>query len=264
MSNNMRNRIRLGVLGLWLALSISIWPSIAAQAGDISDEAATRRTIHSCYEGGWIVVDVQTVTGRPLTLSTTLGCELDISEIDKLGIFQGPSVYTNSKGIEELQVPVSGLRSAMFLVGERGRPLVWLKCCQGSRDVNHAVYLKNTTIRNFKRYIEELSTQGRFMPAESVGKAHLTTESPGRSVSFDVVQPVDSLLVRRKGAVVTVAGNRHRGELIPVFEDDSILLDTSTFPQITHPRPVPFPALRRSVQLAQHHNGHIQLSGESL
>jgi hypothetical protein len=92
----------------FLSFAIYLSSSIYADQGGV-------REVRSWADGQWAVVDVKTVTGTVVIVSSVIGREIDFEERNRFAVFEGETVYNHRQKLSVLKTPVSGFQSAVFL-----------------------------------------------------------------------------------------------------------------------------------------------------
>ena len=177
------------------------------------------REVRSWEGGTWAVVDVETVRGTVVVLSSVVGREIDFDERSRFAIFEGETVYNHKKYLSVLQTPVVGFQSAVFLKLSDGGYGVQVTYRNEMGIQNRLLRMRdyNDLVRMYD-YLEDFA-----------GVSDVTSGYPmetDETVSFEVVRPRFQPVVRLMSYLGLDSGEKMKGELLPVMEQGYMMMET--------------------------------------
>ena len=190
----------------------------------------TIRTIDALEEGGWSIVDVRQIEGNLVVLSPLVGPEIDLEESNRYSLFQGRSVYNERVPLRLLDMAIPGIQTASFL--KRGeRVMVRIRYRSGPKIANRTIPVGDEdALRRLREYVEHFDEvrKGEYkigfeskLPEDSEYPKY--TE---RKVSFEERRTRAGITRRLRGGVVLKDGERIQGQLLPEFDDGTILVQS--------------------------------------
>ena len=215
------------VLMLWTTL-LGTGVSYAEEPDEDANE--TVRTIVGRDSNGWAVVDIKQVTGKVIELSPVVGREIDLEEGIKFSMFQGPSEFNRRGQILELAASVPGFQKAVFLKRSNDRYGVRIEFTTANKTQFRTIPLKENDVKRIREYVEhfdEIQSGDykihRYKTRIEEGDTYprLTDEE----VTFETQVPRFVLAQRLDGSVTLKDGQEIKGELLPVYDEGSILID---------------------------------------
>ncbi len=197
---------------------------------DGEERPKTTRTIEALEDGGWSIVDVRQVKGNLIVLSPLVGPEIDLEESNRYSLFHGRSVYNEKVPLRFLNVAISGLQTATFLkLGER--VMVRIRYRAGSEIADRTMPVGDEdALRRLCEYVEHFDEvrKGEYkIGFES--KLPEDAEYPkytDREISFVERRTRVGITRRFPGGVVLKDGERIQGQLLPEFDDGTILVQS--------------------------------------
>lgn len=210
----------------------------AEEAGEKGEKKAENRGIVTIVSGGgvdqdegWSIVRLTPIEGRVIVVSEKVGPEIDLTERNYYGIFQGETIY-KSPFLQIIQIPVDGFKSATFIQLPDSAAAVKITYGFGDRLRSRSLRIKDKDtlkhIRNYIDHFEEINRgtyrlRGRDASSDSISQYPLYTD---QKTAFEETVPFYHV-VRRANVVVTRKdGGRVRGEVIPTFDGENILVET--------------------------------------
>ena len=197
---------------------------------DSEERPKTNRMIEALEDGGWSIVDVRQIEGHLVVLSPLVGPEIDLEESNRYSLFQGRSVYNERVPLRLLDMAVPGIQTATFL--KRGeRVMVRIRYRSGSKIADRTVPVRDEdALRRLREYVEHFDEirKGKYkIGFES--KLPEDSEYPkytDRKVSFEERRTRAGITRRLPGGVVLKDGERIQGQLLPEFDDGTILVQS--------------------------------------
>lgn len=201
-------------------------------ADELSDEEGrVVRTIVGRDSDGWAVVDIRTVSGDLVILSPVVGREIDLDEGLHFSMFQGPSEFNRRAPIPVLATSVPGFQAAIFLKRPSGKYAVRIEFTTANKTRFRTISLKENDVKRIREYVEhfdqiqrgEYKIHGRKTQIEEDAEYPKLTDE---AVSFETRVPRFVLARRIDGTVMLKDGKEIKGELVPVFDEGSILIES--------------------------------------
>lgn len=197
---------------------------------DREERPKTTRTIEALEDAGWAIVDVRQIEGNLVVLSPLVGPEIDLEESNRYSLFQGRSVYNERVPLRLLDMAVPGLQTATFL--KRGeRVMVRIRYRSGPKIADRTVPVGDEdALRRLREYVEHFDKvrKGEYkIGFES--KLPEDAEFPrytDRKISFEERRPRAGVTRRLRGGVVMKDGERIEGELLPEYDDGTLLVQS--------------------------------------
>ncbi len=190
----------------------------------------TTRTIEALEDEGWSIVDIRQIKGNLVVLSPLVGPEIDLEESNRYSLFHGRSVYNERVPLRILDVAVPGLQTATFLkLGER--VMVRIRYRSGSVIADRTMPVKDEdALRRLREYVEHFDEvrKGEYK-IEFESKLPEDAEYPkytDREISFVERRTRAGITRRLPGGVVLKDGERIQGQLLPEFDDGTILVQS--------------------------------------
>lgn len=229
-----------------LCASCVLWTSLvgagqtwAAESGaedakkaekDGEDRPKTTRTIEALEDAGWAIVDVRQIEGNLVVLSPLVGPEIDLEESNRYSLFQGRSVYNERVPLRLLDMAIPGIQTATFLKsGER--VMVRIRYRSGPKIANRTVPVGDEdALRRLREYVEHFDKvrKGEY----KIGFESKLPEDADfprytdRKISFEERRPRAGVTRRLRGGVVMKDGERIEGQLLPEYDDGTILVQS--------------------------------------
>jgi hypothetical protein len=213
--------------------ALMLWSSVlsvSAAYAEEPNEGEVVRTIVGRDSNGWAVVDIRTVTGQVVILSPVVGRGIDLDESIKFSMFQGPSEFNRRAPIPVLAASVPGFKEALFIKRGEDRYGVRIKFSSANKTKFRTLSLNETDVKRIREYVENFAEiqRGEYKIHRSDTKIEDVAEYPkltDEAVSFETRVPRFVLARRVNGQVTLTDGLEIRGELVPVFDEGSILID---------------------------------------
>ncbi|MDE2886826.1 MAG: hypothetical protein OXR72_01345 [Gemmatimonadota bacterium] len=198
--------------------------------GDGEDRPKTTRTIEGLEDAGWAIVDVRQIEGNLVVLSPLVGPEIDLEESNRYSLFQGRSVYNERVPLRLLDMAIPGIQTATFLKSG-DRVMVRIRYRSGPKIANRTVPVGDEdALRRLREYVEHFDEvrKGEYkIGFES--KLPEDAEYPkytDRKISFEERRPRAGITRRLRGGVVLKDGERIEGQLLPEYDDGTILVQS--------------------------------------
>ncbi len=190
----------------------------------------TIRTIEALDDAGWSIVDVRQITGNLIILSPLVGPEIDLEESNRYSLFQGRSVYNERVHLRFFDIAIPGLQTATFLkLGER--VMVRIRYRSGSEIADRTMPVGDEdALRRLREYVEHFDEvrKGEYKIGFESGLPE-DAEYPmytDREVSFTERRTRAGITRRLRGGVVLKDGERIQGQLLPEYDDGTILVQS--------------------------------------
>lgn len=179
---------------------------------------------------GWSIVRLTPIEGRVIVVSEKVGPEIDLTERNYYGMFQGETIYKSSL-LQPIQIPVDGFKSATFIQLPDSTTAV--KVTYGFADHlrNRSLRLRDKDalkyIRNYIDHFEEIN-RGTYKlhkdaSSDSISQYPLYTD---QKAVFEETVPFYHVMRRANVIVTRKDGGQVRGEVIPTFDGQNILVET--------------------------------------
>jgi hypothetical protein len=213
-----------------LGMLSPVWAEEKSEESE-ENEVQFTRTISSSGTDGWSIVDIRRVEGTQIILSPLLGGEINLEESNRYALFQGGTTYTSKVDLSILRVGISGFQSAVFMKQKSGRLSLKVTYRSGPRIETRLIRLKNDNeLRRLREYIEHFDEviKGEYTISDSSAIAS-GAEFPkytDHSIAFEERRPRFPVRFRMPGQVILKDGTKLKGELVPVYEDGRILMET--------------------------------------
>ena len=179
---------------------------------------------------GWSIVRRTPVAGRVIVVSDKVGPEIDLTERNFYGMFQGETIY-KSPLLMAVQVPVDGFKSATFV--QLPDSVVGIKITYGIGDSlrSRLMRLRNKKTLNYvKDYVEHFDeiNRGTYKinkntPVDTTAAYPLYTD---QQTTFQETVPFYHVFRRANVVVTRKDGQQVHGEVIPAFDGTSIMVET--------------------------------------
>ena len=190
----------------------------------------TIRTIEALEDAGWAIVDVRQIEGNLVVLSPLVGPEIDLEESNRYSLFQGRSVYNERVPLRLLDMAIPGIQTATFLKsGER--VMVRIRYRSGPKIANRTVPVGDEdALRRLREYVEHFDKvrKGEY----KIGfESRLPDDAEypkytDRKISFEERRPRAGITRRLRGGVVMKDGERIEGQLLPEYDDGTVLVQS--------------------------------------
>ncbi len=220
------------VLMLWATL----FSAGTVYANDDEDLSKTVRTIVGRDQNGWAVVDIKTVSGKVIELSPVVGRGIDLDEGIKFSMFQGPSEFNRRAPIPVLGTSVPGFDEAVFLQRDNGKYGVRIEFTQAKKTQYRTIPLKENDIKRIREYVENFDAIQRGDYKVHRTKTQIEDDAAypkltDEAVSYEMRVPRFVLASRLDGSLTLKDGKKLEGELVPVYDEGSILIETDFITQ---------------------------------
>ena len=200
-------------------------------AQEKQDESADAvRTIVGRDNQGWAVVDIRQVSGQVVALSPVVGASIDLDEAIRLSMFQGPSEFNRRVPLPVLAASVPGYKEAVFFKRSEDKYGIRFTFTAGNKTRYRTMPLKENDIKRIREYVENFDAiqKGDYKIHRSKTQIEEGAEYPmltDRMVSFETQVPRFVLSRRLDGSLELKDGKTLEGELVPVYDEGSILID---------------------------------------
>ena len=205
-------------------------PVWADKKGDEEDVQAVR-TIAPRGDEGWAIVDIRRVAGSLVVVSPVIGREIDLEESNRFSLFQGVTVFNRRIDLPVLQIGVPGFQSAVFMRKANGKPAVKIQYRSGPNIESRLVNMKDDDeLRRFREYVEHFNAiqkdEYTIETSSSIAEDAEYPKFTDEEVTFEMRRPLFALRTRMRTQLVLKDGEKIRGEAVPVYEDEQILVET--------------------------------------
>ncbi|MSS71751.1 MAG: hypothetical protein EXS64_09705 [Candidatus Latescibacteria bacterium] len=210
----------------------------AEEAGEKGEKKQESRGIITIVGGGggaeedegWSIVRLTPIEGRVIVVSEKVGSEVDLTERNYYGLFQGETIYKSSL-LQPIQISVDGFKSATFIQLPDSTVAVKITYGVGDRLRNRSLRLRKKDelkyIRDYFDRFEEINRGTyklrRDTPSDSTSQYPLYTE---QKAVFEETVPFYRVAHRMNIQVTRKDGGQVRGEVIPTFDGQNILVET--------------------------------------
>ncbi len=202
-----------------------------ASGEEKGEETRAVRMIVGRGDDGWAIVDIRKVTGTLVLVSPMVGREIDLEESNRFAMFHGRNAFNQKIDLRLFNMAVPGFQSAMFLKRSNGKPGVKIRYRSGPRLEDRMVPMgDDNDLRLLREYIEHFEEiqKGEY----KIGKVSRIAQDADyprytdEEISFEARAPRFWVGRRVPGQLVLKNGDVIRGELVPVYEDGQILIET--------------------------------------
>ncbi len=182
-------------------------------------------------DDGWAIVDIRKVTGTLVLVSPMVGREINLEESNRFAMFHGRNAFNQKIDLRLFNMAVPGFQSAMFLKRSDGKPGVKIRYRSGPRLEDRMVPMRDDNdLRLLREYIEHFEEiqKGKY----KIGKISRIAEDADypkytdEEISFETRALRFWVGRRVPGQLVLKNGNVIRGELVPIYENGQILIET--------------------------------------
>ena len=194
------------VTGILLALVVS------------AGAAEKPQMLRTWAEDRWAVVTVREVTGTIVVVSPAVGREIDFDEGNQLAVFQGVTEYIKRSNVPTLTYPVTGFQSAVFLklADDQYGICVTFRDEAGTRC--RLLHIRDIEeLHRIRDYIHRMSN------VQAAPNYPLVTEE---KATYEVISPVYRAHERLQVKMALADGEKIKGELLPMMEDEQMLINT--------------------------------------
>ena len=224
-------RITAGCTAVMMLWTTLLGTGITYAAEPDEDAAQTVRTIVGRdASSGWAVVDIKQFTGTVIELSPVVGREIDLEEAIKFSMFQGPSEFNKRVPIPEIAASVPGFQQAIFVKRSNDRYGVRIEFTTARKAQFRTIPLKENDVKRIREYVEHFDDiqKGDYKVHRkntTVADGDTYPKLTDEEIMFETQVP-RFVLSRRLDASLTLKdGQEVKGELVPVFDEGSILIE---------------------------------------
>jgi len=180
---------------------------------------------------GWAIVDVRTIEGKTVVVSPVVGSEISFEEKNRFGIFNGPNEFNRRIDIPILKIGVTGFQSAMFMKHENGRISLKVDYSSFGKKESRMIRIRDEDdLRKIREYLEHFSEiqKGEYTiskTSEELEEAEFPKFTDDK-ISFEERRMRFPIRFRTRGKIYLNDGEEVEGELLPVYEDEQLLIET--------------------------------------
>ena len=198
-------------------------------ADESKKETQYERGIYELGNDGWEIVDVGHVSGTRIVLSSRVGSQIDLEESNRYALFQGATVYTEKIDLPILHLGVAGFQFAEFMKQDNGKLAIKIQYRSGPRIETRLVNVQSENdLRRLREYIEHFDeiVKGEYTLTDSSKIDETYPQYTEDAISFEERRVRFRLQTRFPGMVTLKDKKQIKGEFLPAYEDDNILIET--------------------------------------
>ena len=216
-------------VSLITAMSFLLFSVCPIPAADSEEETQYERGIYNLGDDGWEVADVRRVSGTRIVLSPQVGPQIDLAESNRYALFQGATVYSQKIDLPVLRLGVAGFQFAEFMKRDNGKLVIKIQYRSGSRIETRLVNLESENeLRRLREYVEHFNeiVKGEYAITDSSKMDATYPQYTEDVISFEERRPRFRVQTRFPGMITLKNGKQIKGEFVPLYEDNSILIET--------------------------------------
>lgn len=194
-----------------------------------AEETQYERGIHELGDDGWEIVDVRQVSGTRIVLSPRVGPQIDLEESNRYALFQGATIYTQKIDLPILHLGVAGFQFAEFMKRDNGKLAIKIQYRSGPRIETRLVNMQSENdLRRLREYIEHFDeiVKGEYTIADSSKIDETYPQYTEDAISFEERRVRFRVQTRFPGMVTLKDKKQIKGEFLPAYEDNNILIET--------------------------------------
>lgn len=217
------------VVSLITAMSFLFFAICPIRAAESEKETQYERGIYELGHDGWEIVDVRRVSGTRIVLSPQIGPQIDLEESNRYALFQGATIYTQKIDLPILHLGVAGFQFAEFIKRDNGKLAVKIQYRSGPRIETRLVNLESENeLRRLREYIEHFDeiVKGEYAITDSSKIDTAYPQYTEDDISFEERRTRFQVQTRFPGMVTLKNGQQFKGEFLPAYEDNNILIET--------------------------------------
>ena len=199
------------------------------RAAESEKKTQYERGIYQLGHEGWEIVDVRQVSGTRIVLSSRVGPQIDLEESNRYALFQGATIYTQKIDLSILHLGVAGFQFAEFMKQDNGKLAIKIQYRSGPRIETRLVNVQSENdLRRLREYIEHFDeiVKGEYTIADSSKIDDTYPQYTEDAISFEERRVRFRIQTRFPGMVTLKDQKQIKGEFLPAYEDDKILIET--------------------------------------
>ncbi len=199
------------------------------RAAESEKETQYERGIYQLGHDGWEIVDVRQVSGTRIVLSSRVGPQIDLEESNRYALFQGATIYTQKIDLPILHLGVAGFQFAEFMKQDNGKLAIKIQYRSGPRIETQLMNLQSeNNLRRLREYIEHFDeiVKGEYTIADSSKIDETYPQYTEDTISFEERKTRFRVQTRFPGMITLKDGKKIKGEFLPAYEDNNILIET--------------------------------------
>lgn len=199
------------------------------RAAESEKETQYERGIYQLGHDGWEIVDVRQVSGTRIVLSSRVGPQIDLEESNRYALFQGATIYTQKIDLPILHLGVAGFQFAEFMKQDNGKLAIKIQYRSGPRIETQLMNLQSENdLRRLREYIEHFDeiVKGEYTIADSSKIDETYPQYTEDTISFEERKTRFRVQTRFPGMITLKDGKKIKGEFLPAYEDNNILIET--------------------------------------
>ena len=216
-------------VSLITAMSFLLFSICPIRAAESEKETQYERGIYQLGHDGWEIVDVRQVAGTRIVLSPRVGPQIDLEESNRYALFQGATVYTQKINLPILHLGVAGFQFAEFMKQDNDKLAIKIQYRSGPRIETRLVNVQSENdLRRLREYIEHFDeiVKGEYTIADSSKIDDTYPQYTEDAISFEDRRTRFQVQTRFPGMVTLKDGKKIKGEFLPAYEDNNILIET--------------------------------------
>ena len=216
-------------VSLITAMSFLLFSVCPIQAAESEKKTQYQRGIYELGHDGWEIVDVRQVSGTRIVLSPQVGPQIDLEESNRYALFQGTTIYTQKINLPVLRLGIAGFQFAEFMKRDNGKLAIKIQYRSGPRIETRLVNVKSENeLRRLREYIEHFDeiVKGEYAITDSSKIDETYPQYTEDAISFEERRVRFRVQTRFPGMVTLKNGQQIKGEYLPMYEDDNILIET--------------------------------------
>ncbi|MCY4351552.1 MAG: hypothetical protein OXC45_00420 [Gemmatimonadetes bacterium] len=199
------------------------------RAAESEKETQYERGIYQLGHDGWEIVDVRQVSGTRIVLSSRVGPQIDLEESNRYALFQGATIYSQKIDLPILHLGVAGFQFAEFMKQDNGKLAIKIQYRSGPRIETQLMNLQSeNNLRRLREYIEHFDeiVKGEYTIADSSKIDETYPQYTEDTISFEERKTRFRVQTRFPGMITLKDGKKIKGEFLPAYEDNNILIET--------------------------------------
>ena len=216
-------------ISLITAMSFLLFSLCPVRAAESENKTQYERGIYQLGHDGWEIVDVRQVSGKRIVLSPRVGPQIDLEESNRYALFQGATIYSQKINLPILHLGVAGFQFAEFMKQDNGKLAVKIQYRSGPRIETRLVNVQSeNNLRRLREYIEHFDeiVKGEYTIADSSKIDDTYPQYTEDAISFQERRTRFQVQTRFPGMVTLKDGKQIKGEFLPAYDDDNILIET--------------------------------------
>ena len=216
-------------ISLITAMSFLLFSFYPVRAAESEKKTQYERGIYQLGHDGWEIVDVRQVSGTRIVLSPRVGPQIDLEESNRYALFQGATIYSQKINLSILHLGVAGFQFAEFMKQDNGKLAIKIQYRSGPRIETQLMNLQSENdLRRLREYIEHFDeiVKGEYAITDSSKIDETYPQYTEDTISFKERKTRFRVQTRFPGMITLKDGKKIKGEFLPAYEDDNILIET--------------------------------------